>query len=81
VLFVVAAIAAACGGGRKQPAVPEGHHRCTYCCTTANIACSCDILDAVECPAFDNTGMLPACAECRTCTKLLQPGESCGSEQ
>lgn len=76
-LLLAALVAAGCGGSQKKSDVPEGHKMCRYCCTTANTECSCVVLEAVECPAPDNTGILPACAECRTCTQKLGPEESC----
>ncbi|HPY21137.1 MAG TPA: hypothetical protein PLM08_25825, partial [Polyangiaceae bacterium] len=59
------------------PAAPEGFKVCSYCCTTANTVCRCEVIEAVECPAPDQTATLPACAECRSCTKRLESGESC----
>ncbi|MFW5740890.1 MAG: hypothetical protein ACOC1F_11045, partial [Myxococcota bacterium] len=76
--LVLAALVMSCGGSQKSPDVPEGHKLCRYCCTTASIECSCMVLEVVECPDADNTGILPACAECRTCTRSLGADESCG---
>jgi hypothetical protein len=61
----------------KQPSVAPGHHLCTYCCTTANTECSCELVDAVECPAPNDTARLAACAECRACTRRVDPGATC----
>lgn len=69
-----------CGGGQKKSDVPEGYKVCKYCCTTADIACSCEVLEVVECPPPEKTGILPACAECRSCTKSIAPEDSCGVE-
>ena len=74
---LLSAVATACGGSQQKPDVPENHKVCKYCCTTANIECSCVVLEVVECPEPDNTGILPACAECRSCTKAIAPEESC----
>ena len=75
-VLLLAAVIAGCGAQKKSD-VPEGHKLCKYCCTTANTECSCVVLDAVECPEPDNTGILPACAECRNCTQAIGPEESC----
>lgn len=80
VAFAFAAVAMSCGGQQKKSEAPEGHKICKYCCTTANVACSCVVLDVVDCPEPDNTGSLPACAECRNCTKKVSPDESCAVE-
>ncbi len=79
-LLVFGVFAVSCGGSKKGPEAPEGFKVCTYCCTTANISCSCDVIEAVECPAPDQTGSLPACAECRSCTQRVAPGESCQAD-
>jgi hypothetical protein len=76
-LLVLGVLVVSCGGSKKGPEAPEGFKVCTYCCTTANITCSCDVIEAVECPAPDQTGSLSACAECRSCTKRVGPEESC----
>ena len=76
----LAGVMASCGGSQKKSDVPEGHKVCQYCCTTANSSCSCVVMDVVECPAPDNTGILPACAECRNCTRAIGPEESCSAE-
>ena len=76
-LLVFGVLVVSCGGSKKGPEAPEGFKVCTYCCTTANITCRCDVIEAVECPAPDQTGSLPACAECRSCTKRVGPEESC----
>lgn len=74
-------ILGSCGGKQnKGPVAPEGHKVCTYCCSTASTACSCVLLEVVECPAPDNTGSLPACAECRNCTKQVDAPASCEGE-
>jgi len=80
VALLLAVVVASCGGSQKKSDVPEGHKVCKYCCTTANVSCSCVVLDVVECPAADNTGILPACAECRSCTKAVGADESCAVE-
>ncbi len=75
--LLAAFIATSCAGKRKPPKVAPGHHLCTYCCTTANVDCSCELLDAVECPEPGETAKLSACAECRMCTRRVEPGASC----
>lgn len=79
-LLVLGVLVVSCGGSKKGPEAPEGFKVCTYCCTTANITCSCDVIEAVECPAPDQTGSLAACAECRSCTKRVGPEESCQAD-
>jgi len=77
---LVALVLASCNKQQKGPVAAEGHKICKYCCSTARIECSCELLDVVECPAADQTGKLPACAECRNCTEQIKPEESCSAE-
>ncbi len=70
-----------CKAKHPEPDVPPGHKLCKYCCTTANVECSCVLIESATCPDYKSTATLPACAECRMCTKAIEPSARCDGEK